>query len=271
MLNLVLYITAVLIWGTTWYVITLHLNQVAPAFSVAYRFGLAALLLFAFCLARRLTLRFSPRDHLFMALQGLTLFAASYQLVYLASRHLTSGLVAVVFSTIMIMNVFNLRLFLGRRMQWSAVGAGVLGLAGISLVFWPELAAFSLSSSLVGALVVLAATYLASVGNIIAVRHADAGVPVAQANAFGMGYGGLFMLLYAIAETGELQYSLDPGYLLPLLFLSLFGSIIVFGSYMLLVYRIGADRAAYSNILAPVLAMAVSTLFEGYLSVGARC
>lgn len=264
MINFLLYTTVVLIWGTTWYVITLHLAQVDPAFSVAYRFGLASLLLFAFCLVRRLNLRFSIRDHLFMALQGLTLFAASYQLVYLASRYLTSGMVAVVFSTIMIMNVFNLRLFLGRQMQWSAVGAGALGLAGICLIFWTELAAFSISPSLAGALIVLAATYLASVGNIVSVRHGWAGIPVTQANAFGMGYGGAFMLLYGIIETGELQYSLSPDYLLPLLFLSVFGSIIVFGCYMALNYRMGADRAAYSNILAPVLALAVSTLFEGY-------
>ena len=113
MANFFFYTITVLIWGSTWLAIKFQLGMVDPALSVAYRFALAALMLFAWCFARRLPLRFSCGDHFFIALQGVFLFAANYLLFYLAELQITSGLAAVVFSTIVVMNLINGRLFLG--------------------------------------------------------------------------------------------------------------------------------------------------------------
>lgn len=264
MTNFLLYLTTVLIWGSTWLVIKFQLTQVDPVLSVAYRFGIAAVILFVVCLAGRMYLRFSFRDHLFMALQGATLFGGSYILVYLATEHLTSGLVAVVFSTILLMNILNLRLFLGQPVQKQAFGAGSLGLAGICLVFWPELLLFGNSASLTGLLLVFMATYIASTGNIIAARNSRAGIPVTPANAFGMAYGAAFTLVLGVFRAGELQFSLAADYLMPLLYLSILGSVVAFGSYIKLIARIGADRAAYALILSPILALVLSTFVEDY-------
>lgn len=265
MLNYVLYTLTVLIWGSTWLAIHLQLTQVEPVLSVGYRFGLAALVLFLICLGGGMGLRFSLRDHLYMAGQGVTLFGASYWFLYLASEHLTSGLLAVVFSTILMMNILNLRLFLGRPVQRPVIAAGVLGLTGICLVFWTELLAFEAGSGWLGILMGIAATYLASVGNIIAVRNARLSIPVTQANAFGMAYGAVFILLVGLAQVGEFQFCWSLDYLLPLLYLSIIGSVLAFGCYIALVGRIGADRAAYALILSPILALVLSTLFEGYI------
>jgi drug/metabolite transporter (DMT)-like permease len=264
MLNFLLYTTASLIWGSTWLAIKLQLTQVPPILSVAYRFCLAALILLAYCRLSRKRLKFSLNDHRFMALQGFSLFGLSYCGSYLATVYMTSGLVAVVFSTILMWNILNLRIFIGQPVAWRAFWGGILGLSGICTVFWQDLAAFTATSGLIGLLIALAGAYLASIGNVIGARHAKKGVPVTQANAFGMAYGGLLTLFIHFAMGGTLTIDWSIGYLGPMLYLTLFGSIVAFGCYMMLIGRIGADYAAYVTLLMPIIALVLSTLFEGY-------
>jgi drug/metabolite transporter (DMT)-like permease len=211
------------------------------------------------------SLRFSRRDHLFIALQGLFLFALNYLLFYLAEGYLASGLVAVVFSTMVIFNILNGALFLGTPMDKRVLVAAGLGLAGISLVFWPELAAFDLSGTgRLGLLLSLAATYSASLGNILSARNQRHRLPVLQSNAFGMAYGALLMLGVAVLKEAPLHLELSVAYLSSLAYLALFGSVVAFGCYLSLIGRIGAERAAYVTLLFPLVALLLSTLYEGY-------
>jgi drug/metabolite transporter (DMT)-like permease len=199
-----------------------------------------------------------------MALQGFSLFGLSYCGSYLATVYMTSGLVAVVFSTILMWNILNLRIFIGQPVAWRAFWGGVLGLSGICIVFWKDLAAFTATRGLIGLLIALAGAYLASIGNVVGARNAKKGLPVTQANAFGMGYGGLLTLFIHFAMGGTLTMDWSIGYLGPMLYLTLFGSIAAFGCYMLLISRIGADYAAYVTLLMPIIALVLSTLYEGY-------
>ena len=147
---------------------------------------------------------------------------------------------------------------------WRAFWGGILGLAGIGIVFWHDLAAFTASRGLIGLAIALAGSYLASVGNVVTTRNTLNGVPVTQANAFGMAYGGLLTLAIHFAIGGELTMDWSIGYLAPMLYLTIFGSIVAFGCYMLLIGRIGAEFAAYVTLLMPIIALILSTLFEGY-------
>jgi drug/metabolite transporter (DMT)-like permease len=265
MKDLLLYSVTVLIWGSTWLVITFQLGSVDPILSVAYRFTLAALLLLAFARLRKINLRFTPRQHLFFALQGALLFSLNYLLVYLAELRLTSGLVAVIFSMLVLMNILIGALFLGTPVQPKVVGGALIGLVGISLVFLPELGAFSLQDrGFVGLLLGLGGTLSASIGNIVAARNQREGLPVVQTNAFGMGYGAILMLIIALITGTPFRFELTPAYITSLVYLSVFGSILAFGAYLTLLGRIGADRAAYSSLLFPLVALVISTLFEGY-------
>jgi drug/metabolite transporter (DMT)-like permease len=265
MVNFLLYVSASLIWGSTWLAIKLQLTQVPPILSVAYRFCLASLILLAFCRLTKKQLKFSARDHGFMALQGVTLFGLSYCGSYLATAFMTSGLVAVVFSTILMWNIMNLRIFMGQPVAWRAFGGGILGLCGICIVFWHDLATFTATRGLIGLVIALVGAYLASVGNVVSSRNTKKGIPVTQANAFGMGYGGLLTLFIHFAMGGSLSMDWTIGYLGPMLYLTLFGSIVAFGCYVLLIGRIGAEYAAYVTLLMPIIALILSTLFEGYL------
>jgi drug/metabolite transporter (DMT)-like permease len=264
MLNALLYITATLIWGSTWLGIKLQLTQVPPILSVGYRFCLASVILITYCLLTHKKLKFSRQDHLFMAIQGITLFGLGYCMSYLATVYLTSGLVAVVFSSIMMWNILNLKLFMSQPVDLRAFSGGVVGLVGICILFWQDLTAFAATRGLIGLGFAMTGSYLASIGNIIGSRNAKNGIPVTQANAFGMAYGAVLTLCIHFGTGGPLVMDWSLGYLGPMLYLTIFGSVAAFGCYMLLIGRIGADYAAYVMLLVPVLALLLSTLFEDY-------
>lgn len=265
MANFGFYAATVLIWGSTWLAIKFQLGVVPPVLSIAYRFTLAALFLVLWCAISRRSLRFTAGEHFYLALQGVLLFALNYLFFYLAELELTSGLAAVVFSTIVSMNLLNGRLFLGTPVEWQVLLGGGLGLLGLVLLFWPELARFATAGQ---ALLPLAycfvATYLASLGNILSARNQSRGLPVMQSNAVGMAYGAGLMLLGALFSGTPLAIELTASYLGSLFYLALFGSVIAFGCYLSLIGRIGPGRAAYTTLLFPLVALLLSTIWEDY-------
>ncbi|WP_241087463.1 DMT family transporter [Candidatus Vondammii sp. HM_W22] len=260
-----LYFSAVFIWGSTFFAIKFQLGGVNPELSIAYRFALAALILFAWCLFRGLPLRFSPQQHLWMALQGLLLFCLNYLVIYWATSELTSGLIAVIFSTIVLMNIANSALFFRKPVSPLMVTGALLGLVGIALIFSPELTNLqSNTASLTGVGLTLLGTFIASLGNIISAHNQQQKLPVIQTNAFGMTYGALILAMTAILQSVPFNYDDSLGYSVSLFYLALFGSVLAFGSYLTLLGRIGPEKAAYAMVLFPLVALGISTLFEGY-------
>jgi drug/metabolite transporter (DMT)-like permease len=215
--------------------------------------------------ATRRPLRYGLRDHLFMAAQGVTLFSLNYMLFYRASLDMPSGLMAVCFSTILLMNIANGALFFRSSVEPKVFAGALLGLGGLTLVFWPEVAGFGLhSTAMLGLVLSIIATYLASLGNMISVRHKKAGIPVIESNAIGMAYGALCSLAIATVRGLPFVYDGRIAYTGALIYLALFASVIGFGCFLTLIQRIGADRAAYSTVLFPIVALSVSTWLEGY-------
>jgi len=265
MKNILFYCGTVVIWGSTWIGIKLQLGVVEPLVSVCYRFTLAALILLLWCGLRGIPMRFSLSQHFFIALQGSLLFAVNYLLFYLAELHITSGIAAVIFSTILLMNMVNASIFLRAPIDLRVMAGGTLGLAGIVLVFRPEITSFTLANrGLQGVILCVGATFLASLGNILSARNQQQGLPVVQTNAYGMAYGAALMFVLALL-TGK-DFQIDPSftYVGSLCYLAVFGSIIAFGCYLSLIGSIGAARAAYATLLFPLVALAISTIWEDY-------
>lgn len=261
--NSLLYLITLLIWGSTWLAIKFQLGVVAPELSVAYRFSLAAALLFGYSVLRRLRLDFPLRVHLSIALQGFFLFSLNYILVYFAEEHLSSGLVAIVFSLIVVMNTLFSALFLKTRIRWQVILGGMVGIGGLALVFWPELMEFSLTGKrALGLVYAFGGTISASIGNIISAQNQRREIPIVQTNMFGMAYGAGFMFILAFMKSAPLGFEWTAEYMVSLLYLALFGSVIAFGSYLTLLGRIGPGRSAYVTVLFPVVALVLSTIFE---------
>lgn len=263
--NMIFYSLTVFIWGSTWIAIKYQLGNVDPLISVVYRFALASALIFLYCGVSGRIMRFARKDHLFMALQGVCLFALNYWLVYLSELYLTSGLVAVIFSTIVFFNIVNGYIFLKTPISLKVFCGAVMGVAGIGLVFWPELAGFSFDDvGFKGLVLITGGTALASLGNIISSRNQKNGVPVVQNNAFSMAYGCAFMLIVAFITNKHVGFDTSFAYVASLFYLVVFGSIVAFGCYLTLIGRFGAARASYANLVFPIVALIISTLFEGY-------
>ncbi len=259
-----LYLTSVLIWGSTWLAITFQFGRVPPAVSVVYRFALAGLILLAWARMKGLRLRFSPSEHFWMALQGFLLFGINYMCVYLAETEITSGLVAVAFSLLVILNIVGTRVFFGTPLKPSTMIGAALGIGGIVLVFLPEISrGLGKGNPTLGIAFALSGAVTASLGNIVASRNHGRGLPVVQMNTFGMLYGALFVTVYALVTRQPFLFDWSPRYVLSLLYLAVFGSILAFGAFLVLLGRIGADRAGYVTVAIPIVALLFSAFFEG--------
>lgn len=266
---LFLYATVVLIWGSTWAAIPFQFGVVAAEVSVGYRFGIAALLLYAYALVSGRRIRLPANTIGFVLLQGTLLFSLNYLLVYYATARITSGLVAVVFSSIVLFNAVNERLFFKTRIDGRLAVAALLGLSGISMIFWPEVSAISIEDTTVaGIALVLSGTVLASFGNMTAVINTRRKLPVIAVNAHAMAWSALLSFIIAALLGREFNFSMQPGYVISLVYLAVFGSAIAFGCYLALIHRIGPARAAYSSVLFPVVALVISTFVEGYRWTG---
>jgi len=265
----VLFFLATFIWGTTWLAIKFQLGAVAPEVSVGWRFALASALLLAWSGARGLPLRFGLRDHADFAVLGLLLFGVNYVLVYLAEQYLTSGLVAVLFSSLVFWNLAGARIFFGTPAPPAVLVGAVVGVAGVVLLFWPELASVRGNAGAgLGVAYAVVSTLIASAGNLWSQRVFGQGRPVVQGTGFAMGYAALGVLTWCAVRG--LTFTFDTGwpYVLSLIYLALFGSVVAFVAYLTLLQRIGAGRAGYTAAVIPVVAMLASTLFEGYRWTG---
>ena len=261
----ILFAIPSLIWGSTWYAIKFQLGTVDPLLSVAYRFILAGLLLITFCVATSRKMKFAPKEHFLMLLLGLCLFGLNYWFVYEAETMLTSGVVAVIFSLIIFFNIFFNALFLKGKIRADVVGAAVLGVGGTALLFKNELSNIHLEKGNgIIFLLCLGGLTFASLGNIVSAYKQKKNIPVIQANAFGMLYGGLAMFALVLILGKPIIFETSKGYLTSLVYLTIFGSIIAFSSYLKLLGEIGPDRSIYIALITPAIALLISTFFEGY-------
>jgi drug/metabolite transporter (DMT)-like permease len=262
--NLALYLTTVLVWGSTWLLINFQLGTVAPEVSVVYRYAIAAVLLFAWIIARGMRLRFGLFAHIKFFLLGLLLFSFNYIATYSAQQYIPSALNAVAFSTMMWMNVLNTRLFFGTVIEPKVYVGAALGMVGIVVMFWPEVAEISLTDrTLIGAGLSLSGALLASFGNMVSHKAQQEKLPILQSNAWGMFYGMIITALVAWRRDLPFNFEYTAGYISSLLYLAVFGSIVAFGSYLKLLGRIGPHKAGYAVVMFPVVALILSVLFEG--------
>jgi len=263
--NLILYSICTLIWGSTWLVITFQIDAASPVTSVFWRFLLAAGMLFTFCFFKRQNLRYHRREHVLFAAQGIFMFSVNYMLTYIAETMISSGLVALSFTVLVYYNMFGMRLFFKRPITRNVIAGSILGGVGIVLIFLNEILHFDPSSkTILGLCVGFLATLSASVGNMVAQKSYQLRIPVLVTNTFGMLYGSLFTLVVALLHGDSLALPMTVKFWSALIYLALFGSVIAFGAYLSLAGKIGAEKAAYTSVISPVIALVLSSFFENF-------
>jgi drug/metabolite transporter (DMT)-like permease len=255
-----------LIWGSTWLVIKDQLGVVPPSWSVTYRFLIAGLAMLAYAAFRRDALRLDARGWAFAAGLALTQFCLNFNFVYRAEGYITSGLVAVVFALMLVPNALFARIFLGQRMGAQLlIGSGV-AMAGIALLFVHEArsGAAGLQAALAGIGITLCGVLSASTANIMQGTQAAKRYPMTTMLGTAMLIGAGLDALLAWTLTGPPVFELRAAYIIGLLYLGLIASAVAFTLYFGIIRTIGPAKAAYSGVIVPVIAMLLSTLFEGY-------
>ncbi|WP_317179051.1 DMT family transporter [Lelliottia amnigena] len=265
-MNALLYGLVVLIWGTTWIAIFLQQGPVAAPVSIFWRFAVASATIMIVLLALGRLRKMVLRDHLFCMVQGCCVFCFNFWCFYTAAAYINTGLESVIFSMAVLYNAINSFIFFGQRPPARFGIAAVLGMLGIITLFWDDLLASGWSQELLLGIGLSAlGTYGFSLGNMISLRHQRNGLETMTTNAWAMTYGTLVMGAIALIRGDNFTPEWTVCYMGALLYLAIFGSVIAFGAYFTLVGRIGAGKAAYSTLLFPLVALSISTIYEGYV------
>ncbi|WP_343728559.1 EamA family transporter [Duganella sp.] len=266
-----LFIIACLIWGSTFFAITLQLGEVPPAVSVVYRFALASAVLFAWCAVRGHRLLLPWRAQRWLILQGSATFAASYICTYTSEQYLVSGLVAVLFALMVFWNPILNRLTFGTALSTRTWAAGGVAITGVTLLFyhsihdaWNEISTGGNGHFLLGLVLALCATIASSVGNVLVIKVREQSDNVLLTMAWSMLWGSLLVALWVVLSGQSFVMPSTVKYLGGLLYLSLLGSVIAFAAYFTLIHRIGSDKAVYIGVVTPVISVLLSIQLEHY-------
>ena len=266
-----LFVIASLIWGSTFYAITLQLGEVAPAVSVVYRFGLASATLFGWCLLRGHSLRLPHGAVRWVLLQGLFSFALSYVCTYTSEQYLVSALVAVLFALMVFWNPLCSRIAFGTPISWRTWAAGMVAITGVTMLFyhsivdaWKDIIGGGAGNFLLGLGLALAATIASSAGNVVVSKIREHSSDLLVTMAWSMFAGTTMVALWALLTGQAFTLPQSPRYWGGLVYLSLFGSVIAFAAYFTLINRIGSQKAVYIGVVTPVISLLLSMQLENY-------
>jgi drug/metabolite transporter (DMT)-like permease len=266
-----LFAIASLIWGSTFWAITLQLGEVPPAVSVVYRFGLAAATLFAWCALCGESLRLPWKTQRWTMLQGFFTFGLSYVCTYSSEQYLVSALVAVLFALMVFWNPICSRIAFGTPITWRTWAAGLVAMAGVTMLFfhsiadaWADIRAGGSGHFLLGLALAVTATIASSVGNVVVVKVREHSDNLLLTMAWSMLWGTLLVAAWALLSGQSFVLPSAPRYYMGLAYLSLFGSVIAFNAYFTLINRIGSQKAVYIGVITPVISVLLSIQLEHY-------
>lgn len=263
--NTLLFIVCSLIWGSTWIALTFQVNETAVMFSVAVRFALAAIIIGAWSLLTGKSLSVPFAHHKLLIVAGVFLYTLDYSFLYAAQQHMISALLAVLSSAVIYFNVALRRIVLGKPLRAEVIIGATIGLVGITLIFAPEFKHMQTQASIVfGLLFATGSFFSASVGNVLSEKILEQKITVTQMNFWAMTYGVMVTFCVVFFSSDDIVIPTNINYYYALLYLAVFGSVFAFAAYMKLLQNIGSDKAAYVVLVYPIVALLISTVFEGY-------
>lgn len=260
-----LFWTPTLIWASTWHIILYQLAETPAITGVAWRFALAAGMLAAYARFAGIGLHMPWRLQGWLALTGALQYGINYTCVYESERHIPSGLVAVLFSLMVFVNALTGRLFFGRPLGWRFALCALAGVAGVAMIFWPEvIEASGRPQAALGLAVGLVGVASSCAGNVLTLKLTGRGVALVPLLAWCMAYGAALLSAAAVLGSQDLQPGVTGRWWLSLVYLSALGSVVAFLTYFKLAQRQGPGRAALTSVLIPVIALLISAALEDW-------
>lgn len=263
--HLFLYFLCAIVWGSTWFAIKFQIDHASPLQGVLYRFALSAAVLLAFCFLTKRTLRFPRQVHLLLAGQGFFMFSLNYIFTYLAETMANSGMIALTFTAMIYFNMLGMIFIFKQKILKPVLWGSLLGLTGMMFIFYNDLAFQQTDQkSALGIAIGILGAFCASVGNMFALKAQQHKVPILSGNGLGMMYGFFATLLITLLSGESLTIQSPPWtFWTSLIYLSILGTVIAFAAYIKLVKEIGAEKAAYTSIVSTIIALFISSFYEG--------
>lgn len=267
-MNIMLYLSIILLWGITWIAIKSQTGPVAMEVSILYRFAIAAIVIFPALWLKKIPLKYTLKQHFNMLLLGMLLFSTNFVFIYHAAPYLPSGLLSIIFSSSVMMIMLNSVLFFKKKISTRMFLGALVGISGLCCVFLPELRKFDLNNNTCwGLFLCLVGTYSFSLANQVSSRCHTLNIPLLASTFYGMIYGACFLGLICLVKGIPFTYDTSLSYNLGLLYLAIPGSVFGFMAYLTLIQRLGAERAVYATLFFPIVALLISTVFESFVWV----
>jgi drug/metabolite transporter (DMT)-like permease len=248
-----------LIWGSTWLAIKVGLIGVPPFLAAGLRFSLSAALVGIILAARRKPLRLTRDDIVCVVSLGILVFWLDYAAVYWAEGRISSGLTAILFSTMPLMTTLLSRFWTHSEILSGQKVAGILvGVTGTALLFWPD-ERLGFAEAL-GMLAALFGCFCAAVNLVIMKRHGRHSDPFVL-NFLGMALGAVCLLAMSAALEQWSAVNWSRTNILAIFYLSIFGSLVAFSAYYRLIKVMDATTVSLSTLIIPIVALALGRFF----------
>jgi len=250
-----------LIWGSTWVVIKIGLEGMPPFLGAGLRFLLATLLVGLVLAARRKRLRLTRDDKVCVLSLGLLVFWIDYAAVYWAELRISSGLTAIIFSTMPLMaSLLSAYWTRSETLTGRKVAGIVVGILGTALLFWPhEHLGYQQTLGMLAAL----GGCLSATINLVTMKKYGHNSDPFVLNFFGMGLGTACLLVMSAALEDWHSVVWTQSNVLAILYLSVFGSVIAFSSYYYLIKKMDATIVSLSTLIIPIVALILGRAFLG--------
>ena len=253
------------IWGSTWFVITGQIGDVPASWSVTWRFLIATPCMFALAVLTGKSLRLGREGQTLAMIVGVSQFCGNFNFVYRAELHLTSGIVAVMFSMLMVPNAVLGRALLNQPVTGRFFAGSGIAICGIVLLLWHEARIAPPGGRVwLGIALAVGGILAASIANVVQGNETGRRLPLVALLAWSMLYGTICDFALAWVTAGAPVFPDRWEYWAGIAYLALAGSVVTFPLYYTLVRTIGAGRAAYNGVAVVIVAMLISTTLEDY-------
>ena len=248
------------IWGSTWLFIKLGLEDLPPLTFAGIRFVIAAIILFSLIVVRRVPLPRNDRDWMFLAVTGILSFSLNYGLVFWGEQFISSGLAALLQSTLPAFGLIIAHYYLpGERMTLPRIIGVMMGVIGVGVIFSNQLRVAG-PKALWGSAALVLSAFCAAYANVLVKTYGKKLEPSVLA-AGQMLFGLAPLLVVGISLEGSpLNFHWTPIAFVALLYLAVVGSVIAFLLYYWLVHHMDVTNTMLIALVTPVVAVILGML-----------
>lgn len=251
------------IWGSTWLFIKLGLEDLPPLTFAGIRFIIASAILFGIVAVRRVPIPRRRSDWLLLAITGILAFTLNYGLLFWGEQYISSGLAALLQSTIPAFGLVIAHFYLpGERMTPAKIFGVIVGVAGVGVVFSNQLSVAG-PNALAGSAALVLGSACAAYSNVLVKargQHLDPAIMAAGQMLFGL----VPLLLIGIPREGNpLNYRWTPMAFVALFYLAIVGSVIAFLLYYWLIQNMDVTKTMLIALVTPVVAVILGMLVLG--------